>query len=264
MIACLRWNITKTARRFASADAIVVSIPKSGRTWLRVFLSAYFCGLEGRPFSLAMPTSDRVPRVSFTHDLWEHWYYARLKDRLRGKHLIPRRVGRDTPIILLVRDPRDVVVSLYFQVTRRDHRYHGTLADMIRHPTFGIGAIITVLNAWMAEWGARPAVFLVRYEDCRTQNARLFREILLFLRVPSIDEQIFAHSLEFCRFKNMQRMEATAEFATSILSPGAAYDTESFKVRRGIVGGYQDYLEASDILYLNEAMRRLDERYGYS
>ena len=263
MMRRLRWNVTKEAGRFASADAIVVSIPKSGRTWLRVFLSAYFCGLEGRPFSLAMPPSDQAPRVSFTHDLWEHWYYARLKDRLRGKHLVPRRAGRDTPIILLVRDPRDVVVSLYFQVTRRDHRYHGTLADMLRHPTFGIGAIITVLNAWMAEWGARPAVHLVRYEDCRAHSTRIFREILLFLHVPRIDEHIFAHSLAFCSFENMQRMEAAAEFTTSILAPGAAHDTESFKVRRGIVGGYRDYLAASDVLYLNEAMRRLDKRYGY-
>jgi hypothetical protein len=72
--------------------------------------------------SFCVPT---LPRVAFTHDLWEHWYYARLKDRLRGKYLVPRRVCRDKPIILLVRDPRDVVVPLSFQVTRRDQSYRG-------------------------------------------------------------------------------------------------------------------------------------------
>jgi hypothetical protein len=259
----LRWNVSTEARRYARADAIVVSIPKSGRTWLRVFLCAYFCGLAGRPFSFDILQSGTAPRVAFTHDLWEHWYYARLKDRLRGKHLVPRRVSKDTPIILLVRDPRDVVVSLYFQVTRRDQRYHGSLAEMIRHPAFGIEPMVYVLNTWFATWGERAAVQLVRYEDCRVDTVRTFGDVLTFLGVQPIDTPSFAESVAFCSFENMQRMEATGKFTTSILSPGDAHDTESFKVRRGIVQGYHDYLAADDIRYLDRAMQRLDKRYGY-
>jgi Sulfotransferase domain len=259
----LRWNVSKEARRYARADAIVVSIPKSGRTWLRVFLCAYFCGLAGRPFSFDILHSDTMPRVAFTHDLWEHWYYARLKDRLRGKHLVPRRVCREKPIILLVRDPRDVVVSLYFQVTRRDQSYHGTLAEMIRHQTFGIEPLVHVLNTWLATWGERPGVKLVRYEDCRADTARMFGEVLTFLGLEYIDTPSFADSVAFCRFENMQHLEATGKFATSILSPGDAHDTESFKVRRGVVQGYHDYLAADDIRYLDRAIVRLDKRYGY-
>jgi hypothetical protein len=259
----LRWNVSTEARRYARADAIVVSLPKSGRTWLRVFLCAYFCGLAGRPFSFDILQSDTVPHVAFTHDLWEHWYYARLKDRLRGKHLVPRRVSRDTPIILLVRDPRDVVVSLYFQVTRRDQRYHGSLAEMIRHQTFGIEPIVYVLNTWLATWGERAAVQLVRYEDCRADTARIFADVLTFLGVKHIDRPGFADSVAFSSFENMQRMEATGKFATRILAPGDAQDAESFKVRRGIVQGYHDYFAADDIRYLDRAMLRLDKRYGY-
>jgi hypothetical protein len=239
-------------------------MPKSGRTWLRVFLCAYFCDRAGRPFSFDILHSDTVPRIAFTHDLWEHWYYARLKDRLRGKHLVPWRVSRDKPIILLVRDPRDVVVSLYFQVTRRDQRYHGTLAEMIRHQTFGIEPLVHVLNTWLATWGERPGVQLVRYEDCRADPARIFGEVLTFLGVRHVDTSSLANGVAFCRFENMQRMEAMGEFETSILSPGAAHDAESFKVRRGVVQGYHDYLAADDIGYLDSAIMRLDKRYGYS
>ena len=259
----LRWNVSKAAKRYARADAIVVSTPKSGRTWLRVFLCAYFCGLAGRPFSFDMLQRDTVPRVAFTHDLWEHWYYARLKDRLRGKHLVPWRVSRDKPIILLVRDPRDVVVSLYFQVTRRDQRYHGSLVEMIRHQTFGIEPLVYVLNTWLATWGDRPGVKLIRYEDCRADPVRLFGEVLTFLGVRHIDTPSFADSIAFCSFENMQRMEATGKFATRILAPGDTHDAESFKVRRGIVQGYRDYFGSNDIRYLDSAIMCLDKRYGY-
>ena len=39
-------------------------------------------------------------------------------------------------------------------------------------------------------------------------------------------------------------------------------DPESFKVRRGKVGGFTDYLNGDDLAYANEAMRKLDARFG--
>jgi hypothetical protein len=41
-------------------------------------------------------------------------------------------------------------------------------------------------------------------------------------------------------------------------------DPESFKVRRGKVGGYQEYLSAEDEKYAANALRRLDPLFGYS
>jgi hypothetical protein len=48
-----------------------------------------------------------------------------------------------------------------------------------------------------------------------------------------------------------------------ILQPGDARDPESFKVRRGKIGGYIDYLEQEDMAYVAEVMRELDPRFGY-
>jgi hypothetical protein len=36
----MRWNFS--TRDLSGGDAIVISIPKSGRTWARTFLDAYF------------------------------------------------------------------------------------------------------------------------------------------------------------------------------------------------------------------------------
>jgi hypothetical protein len=40
-------------------------------------------------------------------------------------------------------------------------------------------------------------------------------------------------------------------------------DPESFKVRRGKIGGYREYLSDEDQRYAVEALTRLHPRFGY-
>jgi hypothetical protein len=40
-------------------------------------------------------------------------------------------------------------------------------------------------------------------------------------------------------------------------------DPESFKVRRGKIGGYREYLSAKDQLYAASALTKLDSRFGF-
>ncbi len=260
-----RRNFSSRARYFAAADAIFVSIPKSGRTWLRVFLYRYFSAIYERDFTLnekeifAVP----LPKLLFTHDLWEHRATARPKDRWRGKHLVPPRAAREKKIVLLARDPRDVLVSLFFQQSKRMHRYQGTLSGMLRHPRFGVRLVVEVMNAWMAEWGSRPNCALVRYEDCRRDTAGAFRALVAFLSPRPLDEAAFARSLEFASFDNMKALEAAGKFDSGILAPGDRRDPESFKVRRGQVGGYGEYFTEADLEYLKAELARLHPGYGY-
>ena len=62
----------------------------------------------------------------------------------------------------------------------------------------------------------------------------------------------------------MQKLEAAGAFDSNILHPGDVRDRESFKVRRGKVGGYREYLSAGDQQFAAEAMRELDQRFGYT
>ena len=69
----MRWNLSSRARELSGGDAILISIPKSGRTWVRTFLNAYFSYKLGRQFSLDL--TDRgdtgVPRIIYSHDRFE-------------------------------------------------------------------------------------------------------------------------------------------------------------------------------------------------
>src|SRR6478672_7858614 len=120
-----RWtrrNFSSRARELSGGEAIILSVPKSGRTWLRAFLCAYFCKRFGLEFTLRPDRYDLpgYPRIVFSHDLFEHRTKGDRWDRIRGKYLVPRRELNRAKIILLARDPRDCFVSLYLQLTRRD------------------------------------------------------------------------------------------------------------------------------------------------
>ena len=80
----------------------------------------------------------------------------------------------------------------------------------------------------------------------------------------SPDQNIFEGALEFSRFENMQKLEAAGAFDSKILHPGDVRDPESFKVRRGKVGGYREYLSADDQQFAAAAITGLDRRFGYT
>ena len=266
-----RVNLTSRAAELSGGDAIVVSIPKSGRTWLRTFLSAYFCARYEHPFSLDLTKFDdpRIPHVIYSHDLFEHRTKGRWWDRVRGKYLIPANELRRAQLILLARDPRDAFVSHYVQLTRPsadapEELKSKKVDELLRDCLLGIGQIVRTMNDWLAEFGDRPNVTLVRYEDLRSRPAEHFGRVLSAIGEKQLSLPHFDAALRFSEFNNMQKMEAAGSFDSKILQPRDINDPESFNVRRGRIGGYADYLSVNDIEYANEAMSALDKRFGYT
>jgi Sulfotransferase domain len=267
----LRLNVSSRAPKLSGGDAIVISIPNSGRTWIRTFLAAYFCALYEHPFSLDPGEYGdlRIPRVIYTHDLYEHYTKTRRWERVRSKFLVPRSQIRRAKILLLARDPRDAFVSHYHELTRRTAETAATLknrsvSEILRDPIHGIDLMIETMNAWMTEFGQREDCILVRYEDLHLAPAVQFRRILTVLGEKDLDEEDFEYALEFSQFGNMRKMEASKKYDPKLLQPGDVNDPESYKVRRGKVGGYRDYLSGDDLSYASAAVARLDPRFGYS
>ena len=266
----IRWNLSSRARELSGGDAIVVSIPKSGRTWVRTFLCAYFCKRYEHPFSLEPEEYGdvRVPRIVYSHDRFEQRTKADRWDKLRGKYFIPVAERRRAKIILLARDPRDTFVSHYLQLTRRTRETPEDLkqkeiGEVLRDGRHGIVSMIEIMNDWLDEWSGKPNFLLVRYEDLQRAPEESFHELLRFLGEKEPEAAAFSHALEFSRFGNMKKLEAAGAFASKILQPTDVGDPESFKVRRGKVGGYTDYLAGDDLACATEAMRKLDRRFGY-
>jgi hypothetical protein len=119
------------------------------------------------------------------------------------------------------------------------------------------------MNDWLAEFGDRPNLTLVRYEDLRSRQAEHFGRVLAAIGEPKLSQPHFDAALQFSEFGNMQKMEAAASFDSKILQPRDMNDPESFNVRRGKVGGYREYLSADDQEYAADALMELDPRFGY-
>ena len=159
----IRRNFSSRARELSGGDAIILSIPKSGRTWLRAFLCAYFCRRFGLEFTLRPGRYDLpgFPRIVFSHDLFEHRTKGDRWDRVRGKYLVPRRELKRAKIILLARDPRDCFVSLYLQLTRRDPNAPVNLQakdrerNVARRKDSACAPLINAMNDWVNEFSHR-------------------------------------------------------------------------------------------------------------
>lgn len=48
----VKWNLTNKAKLMRKSDVLVLSISKSGRTWLRVMINKYISLVYDIPFSL--------------------------------------------------------------------------------------------------------------------------------------------------------------------------------------------------------------------
>jgi hypothetical protein len=256
----VRWNLTPRRLLFESANTIVVSVPKSGRTWVRVFLAAYRSDEADLLYSGRILEEDEV---LFTHDLYAHLTSPALVDLVTGYHLIPRRLRAEKQIVLLARDPRDVFVSLYHQLTKRTRQFDGPMSAMLRHSFLGINTIVDVMNTWLDEWQDAPLFHLVRYEDLHAAPTSAFRELLEALGYD-VEPSRLEHALERSSFKQMKDDESKGRYTSMRMRPTIPGDPNSHKVRRGVVGGFREDLHGEDLKVANAALARLSPKFGYN
>jgi hypothetical protein len=175
-------------------------------------------------------------------------------------------------VILLVRDPRDVVVSNYFEYTKRgakyeagDPEYQGDISSYLHYAIGSLDTLFRFYNIWAENRHVPLNFMLVRYEDLHKSPDSELRRIVDFLGLPQIRDGVIRRAVRFASFENMHRMEAEGAFRSAKLRPGDKRDPDSYKTRRGEVGGYIDYFGPDDIGYLNRRVKtELDGYYGYN
>lgn len=241
----------------------VLSYPKSGRTWLRVMIGRVFVhhyGLsEDQIFDeKTMALAAGLPPIDFSHDETSNSEgrhmdeLTRKKNSYAGKH-----------VLLLVRDPRDVVVSCFFQATRRKSRYEGDIHEFIRSETHGINKIIRYFQIWEANQSLPASFTLLKYEDMHNDSQTSLRSALNFMGAEDVPDELIQEAIEFSSFEKMKEMERSNSLKNKKLRPGDKNDPESFKVRKGKIGGYEEYLDDDDIAYCCEALREMNCPFGY-
>jgi hypothetical protein len=264
VLSHVSWNLTRKVDRFDEADAIVLSLGKSGRTWLRVMLHhalALQYGVRFDPIRLE-PGESGAPLVEYSHELATHLRDATLANQLLGKAILPRSLTDRKRMIVLARDPRDVVISSYFHKTERSRKTDCSLEEFVRHPRWGIAGLVLVLNRWRERFAGAPHCHWLSYEGLhRDPQGELLRLLASLGAEPPV--AVVAQAVEAARFDRMKAAEAAGESGDKRLRPGDPARPDSFKVRRGRVGGYRDDLSPESIAYVDAAVARLDPFFGY-
>jgi hypothetical protein len=246
------WQLEALA---AKADALLASYPKAGRTWLRTIVANYInehfaLGVEVDLHTVfhIVPNRDlnperglrawryadrpEIPLVTVTHESYKRAWPQKL------------------PIIHIVRDPRDLMVSAYFHHTRHKHRFDGTPSELVHHPHLGINDFIAYSNGF-AEGLIRHRHIVVSYEGLSLDPRRTAGAVLSFLGLEVRDDGL-ERALAASSFEAMR----DAELSTGI--PGHEYDrgdSDSLRMRRGIVGGYSETLSPADIAFIEGRCR---------
>jgi hypothetical protein len=213
-------------------DRQFISYPKSGRSWIRYVL--HLLGLDNR--------------VHFHHDGCEFSDPSKPPlaldfDARRNNY------GNGGRIVYMNRDPRDVMVSLYFQVKGRMRDvfdFKGDISAFIRDEYFGAANLLEFDRQWR-ELSRRGLALCVTYESCHENLGGVIRKILTWYDLDVSDHALRA-ACDGAGFQEMRAVELGGDFGEPWLRPrnGAA------KTRRGIVGGYTDSLSPADIAFLEQ------------
>jgi hypothetical protein len=260
-------------KKLQRCDWVLMSWGKSGRTWLRVMLSRAYTlkgGIDASElldFDNLKARDPSLPAVFFTHNNYLKDYTGNWesKSHFQGKK-----------IVLLVRDPRDVAVSQFFQWQYRmrpnkkfinDYPPHGadiSAWEFVMDKDAGAPRIVDYFNGWARAIPELKDVLVVRYEDMRADPGEVLARILEFTGTDVTPGQV-QEAVDFAAYENMKKMEQDSFFKGSgaRVKPGDKDNPQSFKVRKAKVGGYRDHFDDEQCEQLERVVADLDPIFGY-
>lgn len=208
-----------------------VSYPKSGRSWIRYVL--HLLGLQ--------------ERIHFHHDGCEFSDPTRPPLALDWPARLASR-GNGGRVVYLRREPRDVMVSLFFQIKGRMSDvfdFEGDVSAFIRDEYFGAANLYEFDRQWR-QLCERGLALCVTYESCHQNLEGVMREILAWYQLDVTDAALRA-ACAAASFDRMRAVELSGDFAEPWLRPRNG----AVKTRRGVTCGYSDYLSVTDSAFLD-------------
>jgi hypothetical protein len=267
--------------RARRAALLILGHPKSGNTWLRTMLSRLYQVRHALDERLIVKSDElaqahpAAPRLLATNGCYSY------------EGVIGRVLAADAPLsdlhqknaVRLVRHPCDIAVSWYLQFVKRqsaakrelinhglahpiDHRMI-SMWDFVMHGDIGLRFLIDYLNTWERNVARMPHAITLRYEDMRARPVGALQRVVDLLD-PSFTPEAVEGAVEYGSFDNLRRLEAAGFFRRGGLARQDPADPDTFKVRRGKVGGYRDYFSPAQVAEMDALVAaRLSPTLGY-
>lgn len=267
----------------------LASYPKSGNTWVRIFLANLLKG-DGGPVdinrvgeaTLAEPGTAGFSLIDPRP--WQQWRpaeIARMRPRVQeriaatGEGIVPVKTHsafvRDHGVpsinmavshgaIYVVRNPLDVAVSYaHHQGMEIDAIIALMGQSMFRTPTNATN-VHEVMGSWsehVASWTANPSpqLHVMRYEDMLADPDKAFLALAGFMRVQADEARVRA-AVAHAAFDKVAAMEARGGFVERTPAQERFF-------RSGRAGGWRETLSAAQVETIVGAHGEQMARFGY-
>jgi hypothetical protein len=276
-----RWLGRLEYAKAERARLLIIGHPKSGNTWLKVMISRLYQIRHGLPANRLINTDElarkhpEIPRLAASNGYYSY-------EGVIGQALAPDAPDgplRHKPVLLIARNPLDIAVSWYFQFTKRQSAHKQELInhfiahpvdrrtvqmwDFVRHSDIGLPFLVDYLNTWARNLAALERSAMIRYEDLRAEPAATLKRVVELMGDAFSDAEI-AEAVEFGSFDNLRELESRGFFRQGGMKLRDRDDPNTFKVRRGKVGGYRDYFTPEQQAELEAIVaERLAPEFGY-
>ena len=235
----------------------LASYPKSGNTWVRLFLKSYLSD-DIKEFSINQKRDDefkieRFPNIKIFKDMQmnydnffeisKNWITIQDRINLNNKLNILKThnamctvnknkfTNKENTLgaIYIVRDPRDVAVSFSYHMGKTLTEIVNNMIDkeyLISESDFMTEKKVsgsTLLSSWSNHYNSwkNYKSIIIKYEDLVRNTADKFYEIVLYLNElygTKVDEKKILKSIELTNFKNLQNLEKEHGFEEITIS----------------------------------------------
>jgi len=229
----------------------IASYPKSGNTWMRSFLSAYFMTDNGDFNIKKLDNIPTYPQQAFFNDeiiqegevykFWEKSQKEIINKKkikfLKTHNALISKNGLDFTypkfvlgIIYIIRDPRNVITSVknHYQI----ENYENTLEYMKNDRaiefrkidnSYSYYSFVTSWRMHYQTWNNTKGykILTIKYEDMLRDPEKTFRDVVVFTNAVChfnnrVDTKKLTKSIETTNFENLKKFEEDGSFKENI------------------------------------------------
>ena len=225
----------------------LASYPKSGNTYVRAFLSAYYYSIDGNFDFSQISKIDQFPHEKFFQqkvnnisEASKQWMPVQRKinqnkkinffkthsflGNYQGNHFTTPETTLGA--IYIVRDPRNVLTSLKNHYSFKDDEALKMITDKTRSlmSNNGSHASLTYISSWAENYlswykNNQFRRFIVKYEDLITNKYETFRDIIVFVntlmnKVEGVNKKKLQKAIETTNFDILKKREVNETYQT--------------------------------------------------
>ena len=274
----------------------IASYPKSGNTWIRSFLTAYYFCEDGIFDINKLNYIQDYPNKQFfknevkegeIHKHWDKSQKAIVNEKkikfLKTHNSLITAFGNDftSPkyslgVIYIIRDPRNVITSVK---NHNDFETYDKALEFMQNENTVISdykylnnhAKTNIINSWRINYQSwlsnnRYRRMMIKYEDLIKNPKQTLRDLIVFVNTicrfnNGIDVKKLENAIQSTTFEKLQNLEDTGKFLESVYS-----DKNEKKIKFFYLGpknNWKDRLNKDLIKKMNTYYKKDLEKLGY-